>query len=306
VGILLAVLTIGLQRRITIIVAGKGQKRMDQTENSNNKNSDQENEAALREFFWVSLYVGCAVVFFGLVVGTLVIAGNWLDRRISDPVQFVTVNLLNVLIFVAIVAQVLIYRKQWKIMERQWSETKKQSETALKQFETTDRPWLSFHVAPSKSLTFTDNGLEMQFKVAAKNIGRSVAINATINAKPIIPQLGAGYDVFGEVKREQERVCSNVDSKFLSYIIFPGDDYTIYQGACLSQEQVERGRLLETPIFAIYLVGCVDYQFVGHERHHQTRFIYEVRSGIGLNIGKDVPLPELALRKHFFGGDYAD
>src|SRR6185369_2310869 len=54
-----------------------------------------------------------------VVVGGLVLASRYVSGD-TDPIQFVTGNLLNVLIFGAIVAQVLIYRKQRDIMRHQW------------------------------------------------------------------------------------------------------------------------------------------------------------------------------------------
>jgi len=61
--------------------------------------------------------------------------------------------------------------------------------------------------------------------------------------------------------------------------------------------------------------GCVDYQFSGHDAHHQTGFSYQVyRTEIGhgnatfaILIGEDVPMERLLLVKTIVGrGDYAD
>jgi hypothetical protein len=93
----------------------------------------------------------------------------------------------------------------------------------------------------------------------------------------------------------------------LSYAIFPDDDYTVHYGNGVIGDDVERGRIGNTEMFSMYLVGCVDYQFVGHAAHHQTRFAYEViPRGHSLKIGENVPMENLTLRKVFFGGDYAD
>jgi hypothetical protein len=48
------------------------------------------------------------LVVLATAIFVLVIASRWLNTAISDRVQFVTGNLLNALIFAAIVAQVLI------------------------------------------------------------------------------------------------------------------------------------------------------------------------------------------------------
>jgi hypothetical protein len=65
--------------------------------------------------------IGAGTVFGGLLLTSHYVAA------ITDPVQFVTGNLLNTLIFIAIVAQVLIYRKQRDIMEQQWNAMREQA-----------------------------------------------------------------------------------------------------------------------------------------------------------------------------------
>ena len=67
----------------------------------------------------IARYMLAAVGCLLLVIAGLTIASRWLNTQISDRVGFVTGNLLNALIFAAIVAQVLIYRKQRDIMEGQ-------------------------------------------------------------------------------------------------------------------------------------------------------------------------------------------
>ena len=66
------------------------------------------------------LLLGC-IGSLALVIWLLYVISQYLNPAISDPAQFITANLLNALIFAAIVAQVFIYRKQWRVMERQWS-----------------------------------------------------------------------------------------------------------------------------------------------------------------------------------------
>lgn len=126
---------------------------------------------------------------------------------------------------------------------------------------------------------------------------------------------GLGGDVWSAVLAEQLQVCQNISSRFMSYAVFPGDAFPLNMTFGISPEQLERGRLMQTDFFSIYLVGCADYQFSGHDAHHQTRFVYEVHrvntdhphSRLGLSIGQDVPEEHLILDKMFIGGgDNAD
>lgn len=105
----------------------------------------------------------------------------------------------------------------------------------------------------------------------------------------------------------------------MSYAIFPESNYVLDMGFGIGPDDLERGRLagadFRTDFFSIYFVGCVDYQFSGHESHHQTRFIYEVHRTdvnnpniwLALSIGQDIPVAALVLHKMIIGrGDYAD
>lgn len=65
------------------------------------------------------------VIVIAMVVGGLVVASRYVSGD-TDPIQFVTGSLLNTLIFAAIVAQVLIYRKQRDIMRHQWKSMQRQ------------------------------------------------------------------------------------------------------------------------------------------------------------------------------------
>lgn len=67
----------------------------------------------------VAAWIASAIALLGLVVGALFVASRYLASD-TDPIQFITGNLVNALIFIAIVGQVLIYRKQRDIMEQQW------------------------------------------------------------------------------------------------------------------------------------------------------------------------------------------
>jgi uncharacterized membrane protein YidH (DUF202 family) len=77
--------------------------------------------------------LGLAVVV-GIAIGALVNATSSLDRRTSDPVQFVTGNLLNFLIVLAILGQIYIYRSQWAVMKKQLKSSDAHSRNSLRAY----------------------------------------------------------------------------------------------------------------------------------------------------------------------------
>jgi len=88
---------------------------MDQSNRADNANN--QNDLTYR---WsIGHYVLVSLLILMAVIVVLIVASRWLNTSISDRVQFVTANLLNALIFAAIVAQVVIYRNQRDIMQRQ-------------------------------------------------------------------------------------------------------------------------------------------------------------------------------------------
>lgn len=106
------------------------QERINQqpdNKHGNAHNRPQNRRARLRAWIrvrwrWVRIrrwQIGRWATLVVLIVGGLIAASRYVSGD-TDPIQFVTGNLLNVLIFCAIVAQVLIYRKQRDIMRHQW------------------------------------------------------------------------------------------------------------------------------------------------------------------------------------------
>jgi len=92
---------------------------VDQPKEPADAEPDNQKHLARRRVIAYTVYILISLVSLAVVVAVLIVASRWLNTNISDRVQFVTANLLNALIFAAIVAQVLIYRKQRDIMREQ-------------------------------------------------------------------------------------------------------------------------------------------------------------------------------------------
>lgn len=260
-----------------------------------------------------------------VVVGGL--SGYYAFNHISERsarMQFWVGFMFSFAALVVIVIQVAIYWQQAEFMEQQADILEAQKEitdrlatTALRQFEITDRPWLSFKAEPAGALTFNDQGMRVSMKLTTRNVGHSVAVNTTINAKIVIPRTDIPVTPWDQVLAEQAEFCQAVKSnksKVLSYALFPDDVYPQEVDFPMSSEQVEKGRFIDNrTVSGIYVVGCVDYQFAGHDRHHQTQFAWQLFGiepqsdyAVSLEIGRDVPRDRLKMVKMFMGGDYAD
>ncbi len=92
-------------------------------ENTENANSGQ-NNVALRDLRGVFIAASWALIFLVLV------ARFW--PNLPQRMAFFTGNLFNLIIAFAVIAQVVIYRKQWRVMEQQWKETQRGIESAEK------------------------------------------------------------------------------------------------------------------------------------------------------------------------------
>lgn len=249
-------------------------------------------------------------IFAGIGIATLIGLAFWygFDLFPSDKekrVGFIATNLLSVFALAVIITQAIIYFRQWRAMH-------KQGELMEKQLELTDRPWLAVDAVLNSPLTFDDQGGHLGFVIAARNIGRSVAINATINAEIVIPAFVGNF--WATVIEKQKRLCKNVRSDVMAYAIFPEHHYSSDITFGIPQEDISGGKIGESNIIQMYIVGCVDYQFSGHEQHHQTGFVWEIMhtnadqitSPLPIDSSQNYPLEHLVLRKMIVGGgEYA-
>jgi hypothetical protein len=240
-------------------------------------------------------------IFIGLTALLWVVISN----NITDEAKRFEVGImamLNIAIVVIVVVHAVIYHNQTKAMIAQ-------GETSLRQFEITDRPWLMADISLASPLTFDSQGGHLTFKVAVKNVGRSVAVNMTINAKMVIPN--PAQDIYGIVATEHAYVCRGINSEIASYALFPERSHIQEISFGLVPQEMEQGRLGGSAFFYLFFVGCVDYQFSGHEGHHQTGFSYQVINtgggNIAVRVGENVSREHLSLYKPVAGkGDYAN
>jgi hypothetical protein len=280
---------------------------MKQSDRSQSAQKNTDNQYKIWHVSYTAIAIWCWLIAVFLV-------RLWVFDRVPDTykAQVFIESILTLAIVDVVVVHAVMYYKQAK-------EANRQAEIALKQIEITDRPWIKFQAIVRGGIFFFENGqLSTEFRFIVRNVGRSVAVNATIRASLVIPEF-RGRDQ--EVLKRQLDVCAGTDQPqippefrdrfLLSYIVFPNEDYQINHGFNASADEVKRGDIGGLGLYELYLVGCVDYQIAGHAARHHTRFAYMVfphgREGKGfLEIGENVPPENLVLHKLMTGGDYAD
>lgn len=136
-----------------------------------------------------SVFIAGAWAFIGLLLTAIF----W--PNLTERMKFFTGNLWNVVIAFAVIAQAVIYRKQWKIMGRQWRTANKQAEIAAKQIKliaVSERAELAIKNIIETRLAV---GHRPEVSVLFHNGGKTAARNVALNGYLFI-----GYGYRGEVK----------------------------------------------------------------------------------------------------------
>jgi hypothetical protein len=198
-----------------------------------------------------------------------------------------------------------------------------QWDTSHRQFEATERPWLKVSFSDN-AVNFADGSMLFSMHAHITNVGHSVATGVIIPIKMFLAS--DANSIFKEPLKRQEELCDAIENKSVSVqqnetaiAIFPGSgDDSLLLGQGFSKSEIDATPTVN-PNFQIkhllpIIVGCVDYQYGASTHHHQTRFIYEVQrldpavspNIFTIEVGKDVPAPNVALVPYAFGGFLAN
>jgi hypothetical protein len=154
---------------------------MEQSDGGHNGQENSDDQQRVVRLIWSVSYTAIAIWCWLIAV---VLVRWWAYDRVPETykAQVFIESILTLAIIDVIVVHAVMYYKQAK-------EANRQGEIARKQFEITDRPWLKFSAVFSQGITFNSGGgLQTQFTYKAKNVGGSVAINATITTRIVIPE----------------------------------------------------------------------------------------------------------------------
>jgi hypothetical protein len=165
----------------------------------------------------------------------------------------------------------------------------------LDAMEADQRPWISLNSVPTivSPLQFVMENLPMvDLSISLKNTGKTPGRRVAIILKMVGLQTGAGDPL-----TTQERVCPkspkplDKNAKYVELTIFPGDIVQKTQLVALVDPDLTLLRAGQHHAVISAIVGCIDYQFVSSDEHHQTGMIFSfLRKGPTpqTNFGIDV------------------
>jgi hypothetical protein len=162
-----------------------------------------------------------------------------------------------------------------------------------RQFEMSQRPWVSLVGLPviTSPLDLSPTG----FPRVPGFDGASVGLNLEVTNSGHSParRVGVVANLFDEsqtnVLRDQEALCVEFTKpvpsggEIFETTLFPGDKHTFQRTATSPPVSKMRERNKDKKaIFYAAVVGCIDYQFMFGDGHHQTGFIFD--------LGKKMPV----------------
>ena len=178
--------------------------------NNNCQNANGSQGDVARSYLWL-VVLGGVLAVLGLFLASV----YW--PNLSERTKFFTGNLLNLAIALAVIAQVIIYRVQARIMERQLRATELaakaaelSSKTAQAALRIGERPALG--VIKTTLTTFNPNEVPIA-KIEIKNTGRIPATGASVHAAMNIrPEPNYPEPVLPTLSREQSRSVITVNA----------------------------------------------------------------------------------------------
>jgi hypothetical protein len=193
------------------------------------------------------------------------------------------------LVFIGIITAV-IFKRQLDTMQGQ-----------LNAMEADQRPWIALQALPLLTGFQTDpNVAMMELTFNIKNTGKTPARRVGILLR-IIDQF-----IHPDLLTVQTNICADSSkplqpgAKYIEFTMFPGDQYSKGAIAFMFKDAIAESRKRNKEGHAVIsaaIVGCIDYQFLFAEAHHQTGFIFDVLRKvpapvIGAGIDLDSVAPE--------------
>lgn len=156
------------------------QEQNGQDASDNNQRKDPQAKVSL---IWTISSTATAIWIFLIGIFLLwIFLPDYVPDR-ADRAKVFIESMFSLAIVVVVVVHAMMYFKQAKVMDAQSRISEQLAATALRQYEVTDRPWLAVSVRIISPLTFDEQGGHLTFLIVAENVGRSVAVNATLQPR---------------------------------------------------------------------------------------------------------------------------
>jgi type II secretory pathway pseudopilin PulG len=216
--------------------------------------------------------------------------------------------------------------KQLEIAQLQTSAAQESVEVLRDQLAVTDRAWIKVEATPVAPLSFDKNGRgNLSVAFVMKNVGHSVASNVYLRER--VDAIGVTDDPNIAIRKQREfcggksSTDKNAAKSELSFAIFPNDSANEPRTMVLDTKNVKDETpkgvhlTLGKPVLP-FVVGCVNYEYGGSPKAHQTGFIFGVYAGNkgqmngfpfmqGVQILDTIPVDKLALSPYWLGHNYA-
>lgn len=188
------------------------------------------------------------------------------------------------------------------------------------QLDATDRAWIAVEISAVNvpravtggPLVFDDNGRgNMGLEVKVRNIGRSVANNASIRIAAFALSI---IESISEIPEQRQRkLCGTAEGKqVMRNSILPNDTGGIYSSEGFDTKDIPNAmpELKNGKPIVVFVYGCVDYESAASPARHQTGFVLQAFGSRdtykGIQVGATVAADQLTFRPYqFFGGNYA-
>lgn len=165
----------------------------------NEPDQDKENSDSGKDNGSLGYLRGVCIAAAWAFIGLLLTAIFW--PNLTERTKFFTGNLFNLVIAFAVIAQVIVYLKQTRIMTRQLKATELAAETTKQALYIAERPYLD--VAAFKVLPIPfEVGVPITYTAKIQNTGRTPAygvwggIYLTIRESEILDETGLDYPEF--------------------------------------------------------------------------------------------------------------
>jgi hypothetical protein len=187
------------------------------------------------------------------------------------------------------------------------------------------RPWVVYDYSATKitSPLFLDinRGGRMDLQFSVRNTGQTIAKDVAIYAAMFF--LGPKHT---DALEEQKKQCDwlrHFATPFNAMTIVPSPTFSPFPTTTILVDRAAIAEALEgqenkvDKILILTIVGCIDYQSVFEQPHHQTPFIFKLgttsqTTNIPLAIEpihlnqSPIPVDQLRIEKFTFYGDYSD